>query len=300
MSSYVATAAVGWRSKASCRPAAGGRCGGRFAAIPPLTYHAAHRMFERPTRAQGTDATLHALRHTAAYRMAEDASSSTHRCPLVLGHALFALRSFTSRPARRTSSAGWWPITGAIPTGPARLRRSGAGLSARKPRCAVRGTAHHDRRRAAPPPRGGVGLALGLRGSAVRLPRGGGRLHGRPRRSWPAAPTSAWLCSRPSSASGGRPDWTGCRINPAAPAQQRWLASGAGLPPPHRGGCDRMAPAERAAFRAVRPVVSVLMAAVLLTSCARRWRGWWPARVTSPELARGRRPAFRDPSDSPS
>ena len=38
----------------------------------PLNYQAAHRMFERANRLAGTTATLHALRHTAAYRMAED------------------------------------------------------------------------------------------------------------------------------------------------------------------------------------------------------------------------------------
>ncbi|MGH3218428.1 MAG: tyrosine-type recombinase/integrase [Streptosporangiaceae bacterium] len=38
----------------------------------PLGYHAAHRMFERAGAVAGTDATLHSLRHTAAYRMAED------------------------------------------------------------------------------------------------------------------------------------------------------------------------------------------------------------------------------------
>src|SRR6185437_15048065 len=39
----------------------------------PLAYHhAVHRMFERAGTAAGTDATLHSLRHTAAYRMAED------------------------------------------------------------------------------------------------------------------------------------------------------------------------------------------------------------------------------------
>jgi len=40
--------------------------------VRPLTYHAAHRMFERAGRSAGSAATLHALRHTAAYRMAED------------------------------------------------------------------------------------------------------------------------------------------------------------------------------------------------------------------------------------
>ena len=37
----------------------------------PLTYHAVHRMFERVNDRAGTAATLHSLRHTAAYRMAE-------------------------------------------------------------------------------------------------------------------------------------------------------------------------------------------------------------------------------------
>lgn len=40
--------------------------------VRPLTYHAAHRMFERVNAKAGTAATLHALRHTAAYRMATD------------------------------------------------------------------------------------------------------------------------------------------------------------------------------------------------------------------------------------
>jgi site-specific recombinase XerD len=38
----------------------------------PLAYHAVHRMFERVNDRAGTTATLHSLRHTAAYRMAED------------------------------------------------------------------------------------------------------------------------------------------------------------------------------------------------------------------------------------
>src|SRR6266516_3927557 len=40
--------------------------------VRPLTYHAVHRMFERVNQKAGTAATLHSLRHTAAYRMAED------------------------------------------------------------------------------------------------------------------------------------------------------------------------------------------------------------------------------------
>lgn len=52
----------------------------------PLTYHAAHRMFERANAKAGTSATLHALRHTAAYRMAEDPSLPLTDVQFVLGH----------------------------------------------------------------------------------------------------------------------------------------------------------------------------------------------------------------------
>lgn len=53
----------------------------------PLTYHAAHRMFERVNALAGTSATLHALRHTAAYRMAEDPGLPLTDVQFVLGHA---------------------------------------------------------------------------------------------------------------------------------------------------------------------------------------------------------------------
>jgi len=53
----------------------------------PLTYHAAHRMFERVNARAGTTATLHALRHTAAYRMAEDPALPLTDVQLVLGHS---------------------------------------------------------------------------------------------------------------------------------------------------------------------------------------------------------------------
>jgi site-specific recombinase XerD len=52
----------------------------------PLTYHAAHRMFERANAKAGTSATLHALRHTAAYRMAEDPNLPLTDVQFVLGH----------------------------------------------------------------------------------------------------------------------------------------------------------------------------------------------------------------------
>lgn len=55
--------------------------------VRPLTYHAAHRMFERVNAKAGTTATLHALRHTAAYRMATDPALPLTDVQHVLGHA---------------------------------------------------------------------------------------------------------------------------------------------------------------------------------------------------------------------
>jgi integrase len=55
--------------------------------VRPLTYHGAHRMFERVNALAGTGATLHSLRHTAAYRMAEDPGLPLTDVQSVLGHA---------------------------------------------------------------------------------------------------------------------------------------------------------------------------------------------------------------------
>src|SRR6266852_2159444 len=55
--------------------------------VRPLTYHAVHRMFERVNDQAGTSATLHSLRHTAAYRMAEDPALPLTDVQFVLGHA---------------------------------------------------------------------------------------------------------------------------------------------------------------------------------------------------------------------
>ena len=44
-------------------------------------------MFERVNKQADTDATLHSLRHTAAYRMAEDPSLPLTDVQFVLGHA---------------------------------------------------------------------------------------------------------------------------------------------------------------------------------------------------------------------
>ena len=58
--------------------------------VRPLTYHAVHRMFERACDRAGSAATLHALRHTAAYRMAEDPALPLTDVQAVLGHAQLA------------------------------------------------------------------------------------------------------------------------------------------------------------------------------------------------------------------
>ncbi|MCK8673937.1 site-specific integrase [Rhodococcus sp. HM1] len=53
----------------------------------PLTYHAVHRMFERASARASSSATLHALRHTAAYRMAEDPNVPLTDVQYILGHS---------------------------------------------------------------------------------------------------------------------------------------------------------------------------------------------------------------------
>ncbi len=53
----------------------------------PLSYHAAHRMFERANASLGANWTLHDLRHTAAYRMARDPAMPLTDVQWVLGHA---------------------------------------------------------------------------------------------------------------------------------------------------------------------------------------------------------------------
>jgi site-specific recombinase XerD len=64
----------------------------------PLTYHAVHRMFERVNDRAGTAATLHSLRHTAAYRMAADPALPLTDVQLVLGHALLTTTQIYMTP----------------------------------------------------------------------------------------------------------------------------------------------------------------------------------------------------------
>ena len=64
----------------------------------PLTYHGAHRMFERVNAALGADWTLHDLRHSAAARMARDPQLTLTDVQWVLGHAHLTTTSCTSTP----------------------------------------------------------------------------------------------------------------------------------------------------------------------------------------------------------
>jgi integrase len=66
----------------------------------PLGYHAVHRMFERAAAAAGIPVTLHALRHTAAYRMAEDPALPLTDVQWVLGHAHLTTTQIYLAPRR--------------------------------------------------------------------------------------------------------------------------------------------------------------------------------------------------------
>jgi site-specific recombinase XerD len=68
--------------------------------VRPLTYHAVHRMFERVNQKAGTAATLHSLRHTAAYRMAEDPALPLTDVQQVLGHALLTTTQIYLTPRK--------------------------------------------------------------------------------------------------------------------------------------------------------------------------------------------------------
>ncbi|MGA2307197.1 MAG: tyrosine-type recombinase/integrase [Acidimicrobiales bacterium] len=68
--------------------------------VRPLSYHGVHRMFERVNAAAGSEATLHALRHTAAYRMAEDPTLPLTDVQEVLGHALLTTTQIYLTPRK--------------------------------------------------------------------------------------------------------------------------------------------------------------------------------------------------------
>lgn len=72
----------------------------------PLTYHAAHRMFERANAALGSDWTLHDLRHSAAARMARDPQLTLSDVQLVMGHAHLSTTEIYLAPNKDEVIAG--------------------------------------------------------------------------------------------------------------------------------------------------------------------------------------------------
>jgi Phage integrase family len=92
--------------------------------LRPLTYHAAHQMFERAAQRAGSSATLHAFRHTAAYRMAEDPALPLTDVQFVLGHALLTTTQIylPDAPQGGSDPLGTGPSRGADSAG----RRTGA------------------------------------------------------------------------------------------------------------------------------------------------------------------------------
>ena len=203
----------------------------------PLTYHAAHRMFERAGRGggHGRDAAF-----AASYRGLPDGRGSgpaAHRRAAGAGpcaaddHAAVSDAAQGGRdppdtgPPRRAGPSG--PAAG--PAGP------GAGLPAREPGCAVRERVVVTGRggRAA---RAGVGVAGGLPGRADPFPaaaagRGLAGQHAGPR-------AGARASGRPAARAGrcaGGCCWTGCRARTAAAGSSAgWPA--APRPPGLRGG----------------------------------------------------------------
>ena len=66
----------------------------------PLSYHGAHRMFERVNASLGADWTLHDLRHSAASRMSRDKALSLTDVQWVMGHAHLSTTEIYLTPTR--------------------------------------------------------------------------------------------------------------------------------------------------------------------------------------------------------
>ncbi len=74
--------------------------------IRPLTYHGAHRMFERVNASLGADWTLHDLRHSAAARMVRDPKLTLSDVQWVLGHAHLSATEVYLTPHKNEVVAG--------------------------------------------------------------------------------------------------------------------------------------------------------------------------------------------------
>ncbi|WP_427136433.1 tyrosine-type recombinase/integrase [Pseudarthrobacter sp. S9] len=71
-----------------------------------LTYDAARAMFDRANASMGTDWSLHDLRHTAAYRMAQDPKMPLTDVQWVLGHAFLSTTQRYLNPVTEDVIAG--------------------------------------------------------------------------------------------------------------------------------------------------------------------------------------------------
>ncbi|MEK8146660.1 site-specific integrase [Streptomyces sp. M10(2022)] len=93
--------------------------------IRPLTYHGAHRMFERVNASLGADWTIHDLRHSAAARIVRDPKLTLSDVQWVLGHAHLSATEVYLTPHKDEVVAGCWRTTRARParTSSRRLRR---------------------------------------------------------------------------------------------------------------------------------------------------------------------------------
>jgi len=72
----------------------------------PLVYHAAHRMFQGANAVLGADWTLHALRHSAASRMARDPQLTLSDVQWVLDHAHLTTTELYLTPTKEEVVAG--------------------------------------------------------------------------------------------------------------------------------------------------------------------------------------------------
>jgi integrase len=74
--------------------------------LSPLSYHAAHRMFERANALLGANWTLHDLRHSAAHRMARDPALPLADVQWILGHASLTTTQIYLNPSVEEAVAG--------------------------------------------------------------------------------------------------------------------------------------------------------------------------------------------------
>jgi integrase len=242
----------------------------------PLAYHAAHRMFERAGAAAGTDATLHSLRHTAAYRMAEDPALPLTDVQLVLGHALLTTTQLYLTP-RKEDVIRRMLAHHAEQVRQARQRAQPAPAPGYRPESldVLFGNGRGNRRA----PRRAWRRRCGCRVTRQRGPgsrRGRRPPGGRPPRRLATRWQSAWPACCPAMPGRWKHYWPGCKVRTAAAGSSAGWPAAPILPEP-RGGSWRAAgctggpgtPSRRWP-RWSRPWSRPSAP----TSCARPWGGW--------------------------